>query len=273
MEAGKITPDTKLFGILGEAVETTKYPQLLNGFFGHNVLDAFSSLFNVREEDLPFYFNGIKNSKIAGLYMDKSRREAAYLHATTRSSAARFVRRADALRITDGKLEAELFLGKAVAAALARQEKQEGPVAILGHGPEALAIGAELVTAGIPLLILAPSPEEAMEAAGPLEKVADGTEVDLGRFAGKLPEAVAVCRALVVCDLDAGIAPGDSPVPVITTLPGVPGEVDAYDLFVETLPMLSRFWLGVEGKTDFDYRQVMDAVELEIEGTTGRVTK
>jgi len=164
MTPEQIKRDTRLFGLVGDALEKTPLPAMLNAFYDFNGLNAFCSIFNIRDDDVPFFLTNIKTKTISGLFIQPSHGEKVLEYIDLFSPESEVSGAVDAILIKDGKLYGECFKAQGMVEELAGHGGiNRKTVAIIGCNAMGLA-AAYLLAKANPARMVAvdESPEKAM---------------------------------------------------------------------------------------------------------------
>lgn len=194
MTPEQIKRDTLLFGLVGDALEKTPLPSMINAFYDFNKLNAFCSIFNIRDDDVPFFLTNVKSKTIRGLFIQPSHASKVLEYVDHFSAEAEHSKAVDALVIENGKLYGENYKAKGIVSELKSEGGMaEKEIAIMGTDGVSLAV-ALAVAAQKPrkLLIVDPAPEAALALmqkvtavcgfdAFEIERCAAGVTTDLSR--------------------------------------------------------------------------------------------
>ena len=161
MRPDQITRETALFGLLGDGLEKSSDPDMINRFFDGNGVDAFCSIFNIREEDMPFFLTQIKSKTIKALFVRPSHAAWCLEYLDIRDEVAEATGFIDAAVIENG-----LLRGMASAPAALMRDVRDKRVAILGNTPRAQAFALAAALAGAGEICLADDSLEELARTG-----------------------------------------------------------------------------------------------------------
>ncbi len=192
MTPEQIKRDTLLFGLVGDALEKTPLPSMINAFYDFNGLNAFCSIFNIRDDDVPFFLTNIKTKTIKGLFILPSHMPKVLEYIDRFSPEAECSSAVDAIVIVDGMLHGENFKSAGIALEMAEEGSlDEMVIAVMGSGGDGVA-AALAFAAKKPkkIVIVDPAPEAALALsqtvkaacgydAFEIERCAEGVTTDL----------------------------------------------------------------------------------------------
>jgi len=188
MTADKITRQTIMVGIIGEALEKSPLPTRINERIDVLKLDIFCSIFNIRDEDIPFFLNGLKSRNIPGLFIRPSHMDDVFVKLTTKDVIPAQTGYIDSATIRDGVIIGHAF-GCEMAAHLT---KQSDDIAIIGTQKSALAYALAIAKNRPKTLKLVSSVlEEQLPIAKKLQTDLGFTGCDHLRLASQKPESLA----------------------------------------------------------------------------------
>lgn len=206
MTPEQIKRDTLLFGLVGDALEKTPLPSMLNAFYDFNGLNAFCSIFNIRDDDVPFFLTNVKTKTIRGLFVQPSHAAKVLEYVDHFDAEAGHAHAVDALLIADGKLYGKYYKGEGIVSELKEQGiLPGGEVAVMGSNAEALAT-ALAVAAEKPakMILVDPSPEAALAVSEKLKAVRGFDAVEIERCAEGLTTDLSRADTVINClELDA----------------------------------------------------------------------
>jgi len=173
MNPGDIKRDTKLYGVVGNALEKSLFPSLVNNFFDFNGINAFCSIFNIRDEDLPFFLSNIKSRAIEGIFIQKSHAGMVCAMADEVSQSAKSAGVVDTVFIKESKLIGAVSRASALAKTLDEKSMlKDKRVAICGTDGWAKAAVLEIVKYEPAVIaIIGEYPEESLKFAEDIRSI------------------------------------------------------------------------------------------------------
>ena len=193
MRPDEIKRDTFLFGLVGDALEKTPLPSMINAFYDANGLNAFCSIFNIRDDDVPFFLTQIKSKTIKGLFIQPSHSPKVLEYIDSFSQEAEHSAAVDAIVIGEGRLHGENFKARGIVSELLEEgDLTEREIAVIGSEGLALAVVLAIAAENPKQVTLVdPSPEAALSLSQTVKKVtgfdrfeiercAEGMTTDLG---------------------------------------------------------------------------------------------
>jgi shikimate 5-dehydrogenase len=275
MTPEQIKRDTLFFGLVGDALEKTPLPSMINAFYDFNHLNAFCSIFNIRDDDVPFFLTNIKTKTIKGLFIQPSHTRKVLEYIDHFSPEAERSRSVDAIVIDGGKLHGENFKAQGIVAELKREGGvADKAIAIMGTDGSALAI-ASAVAAERPkkMMIVDPAPEAALEfsqkinaacgfEAFEIERCAAGVTADL-RSAGVVINSLTLDASISFSDLKAGTIVYDCD----GSFNGASWQKDVryqgpYYMTLLVAKMMSERVFGEECRIDANFMESAEVIEI-----------
>ncbi len=106
--------NTKLFSVIGDSAIEHKQDTFFNHFFQENEVDCKMMPLNIREDDLGFFLNGLKDSKIDAVYFEAAYWENVHNLLDIKSDEVIFCGICDTLDIKNNQYITSLTQGRAV---------------------------------------------------------------------------------------------------------------------------------------------------------------
>jgi shikimate 5-dehydrogenase len=139
-----IGKDTTLYGIIGSSAIEHKLETYFNRYFQQMDIDAKAMPLNIREDDIGFFFNGLKESKIAAVYLESEYQQIAYELFKPDDSLLQFIKACDIVEIDNGTYRFSSLFGKALAT-LFDDLVNSSSVMIVGNTSQARSFLAHLI--------------------------------------------------------------------------------------------------------------------------------
>ncbi len=128
-----IGKDTRLYGIIGSSAIEHKLEHYFNRYFQEMDVDCKAMPLNIREDDLGFFLNGLKDSKIAGVYIEEEYQQLVYNLLKPEQEETLFAQACDTIDIENNRYRASMSIGKALDSLSAGAER----IIIVGNTPHA----------------------------------------------------------------------------------------------------------------------------------------
>ncbi len=133
-----IGKDTRLFGIIGTSAIEHKLEAYFNRYFQEMDVDCKAMPLNIREDDIGFFLNGLKESKIKAVFFEPEYWESVYQLLGKGDEETAFARACDTLEIVDGDYHKSLTQGKALCAMIDEKSSLHGKeIMIISNTPSA----------------------------------------------------------------------------------------------------------------------------------------
>jgi shikimate dehydrogenase len=130
-----IDKESKLFALLDDMAGNSPRPKEFNSIFASSNLNASYLPLNIREDDILFTINGLKNSQISGVNLGKKYRKDALNLLDFSTDEVRESGFVNSIKIQNGKLHGYITIGEAIASLIEREK-----IAIFGSGSLAKSI-------------------------------------------------------------------------------------------------------------------------------------
>ncbi len=198
-----IGADTALFSLIGTDAIEHKQSELFNTYFKEMDVDCKMMPLNIREDDIGFFLNGLKDSQIKAVYFEKEYWERVVALLPCNDEEITFSGICDTIDIKDGAYDMRLSIGEAIVASLG--DIEDSTIMIVGSSPEAKSTLFHLIKHKVAKIILA---HEVIEALlDMLAIIPDEIEHDVIRIEGDIPEyssdkVVNFSQKKVLCDID-----------------------------------------------------------------------
>ena len=131
-----IGKDTRLFGIIGSSAIEHKLEECFNHYFKQIDVDCKAMPLNIREDDIGFFFNGLKDSKITGVYLEEEYQQTTYNLFKPDDDELSFVKACDTVEIIEGEYSFSMTYGRALISLLDKTVKSSS-LMIIGNTPQA----------------------------------------------------------------------------------------------------------------------------------------
>jgi shikimate dehydrogenase len=275
MRPEQITRETRLFGLVGDALEKTPLPAMFNAFYDGNALDAFCSIFNIREEDVPFFLTNIKSKPIGGLFIQPSHREFVLPYIDRFFPDFEASGAVDSIIIDAGMLWGTCFQAEGIADELAAMGQIRGKtVALIGCNAQALATALCLIREFPARMIVADaSREEALVFSKKIEALSGFASFGIERCAAgvktDLLEADAVINfaALEADAVFLDLKPGAIVYDAEGSLAGLSWQKEVrykgpYYMNLLQAKMMSDRIFGIESQIDEKYMESAEIIEI-----------
>jgi len=148
-----IGANTALFSLIGADAIEHKYDQFFNDFFKEMDADCKMMPLNIREDDIGFFLNGLKESQIKAVYFEKEYWERVVALLPCENDEIKFCGICDTIDINDGTYHMRLSIGEAIVSSLG--DISNRTIMIVGSSPEAKSTLFHLIQQKVPKIILA----------------------------------------------------------------------------------------------------------------------
>jgi len=201
MKPDEIKRDTLLFGLVGDALEKTPLPSMINAFYDANGLNAFCSIFNIRDDDVPFFLTQIKTKTIKGLFIQPSHSPKVLEYIDDFSPEAEHAAAVDAIVIGEGRLHGENFKARGIVSELHEEGDLTGrEIAVIGSEGSALAVALAVAAENPKRMVLVdPSPEAALALSRKVKSVTGFDRFEIERCAEGMTTDLASADVIVNC--------------------------------------------------------------------------
>ncbi len=141
-----IGKDTKLYAIIGSSAIEHKLQDYFNHYFQEMDVDCKAMALNIREDDLGFFLNGLKDSKIKAVFFEQEYWKSVYTLLNPDDKACRFSTICDTIEIKNGTYNSSLIQGKALLELFCETEAiTDKTFLIIGNTPSAKSFFLELI--------------------------------------------------------------------------------------------------------------------------------
>lgn len=189
-----ITPDTRLFCVIGDPVAHSLSPFIMNRAFSECGIDARYVALRVQERNLSGMLHGLRELSAVGINVTFPLKEAICALATRQSAAVRVIGAANWLSLDAEAVSADNTDAPGTVVALrefARVEMRGASVWIYGAGGAARAAAYGLLDAGARRVnFVARRPRRALEAVEHLQREFPSAEVALTAYSAVEPSSV-----------------------------------------------------------------------------------
>lgn len=110
----KIGPETRLFSIIGKDAIEHKQAEVFNNIFQELDVDYKMMPLNIRQDDLGFFLNGLKDSKIEAVYFEQEYWESIYTLLPCDDEEINFCKICDTIDIIDAAYRMRISIGEAI---------------------------------------------------------------------------------------------------------------------------------------------------------------
>lgn len=173
----QIGAETRLYSIIGVNAIENKKEGFFNSYFQEMDVDCRVMPLNIREDDFGFFLNGLKDSKIKGVYLEREFWSKSYDLLPIDSEEINFSKMVDTIDIVDGKYLLRAVIGEAISHIVGEAEGKE--VVIVGSSPVARSYLYRLINQNPAKIIFADEVVENMIEL--MELVPKGLEQDIVR--------------------------------------------------------------------------------------------
>lgn len=181
-----IGANTALFSLIGTDAIEHKHDTLFNDYFKAMDVDCKMMPLNIREDDIGFFLNGLKDSQIKAVYFEKEYWEKIYTLLPTSNEEINFCKICDTIDIKDGNYEMRLSIGEAIVSRI--EDMQNKTIMIIGSTPEAKSTLLHLIKHNPQKIILAHEVvEELLEM---IARIPENISHDIIRIEKTLPEEI-----------------------------------------------------------------------------------
>ena len=177
---------TALFSLIGTDAIEHKYDQRFNAYFKEMDVDCKMMPLNIREDDIGFFLNGLKDSQIKAVYFEKEYWEKIYTLLPTSNEEINFCKICDTIDIKEGAYDMRLSIGEAIVSSL--ENITESTIMIVGSSPEAKSALFHLIQQNPQKIILAHAViEELLEM---MAQIPEHISHDIIRIEKSLPKDI-----------------------------------------------------------------------------------
>ena len=198
-----IGANTALFSLIGTDAIEHKQAELFNDSFKKMDVDCKMMPLNIREDDIGFFLNGLKESQIKAVYFEKEYWERIVALLPCENEEIKFCGICDTIDIHDGAYDMRLSIGEAIVSSLGHID--DSTIMIVGSSPEAKSTLFHLIKQKVTKIILAHEVIE--ELLDMLAIIPNEIEHDVIRIEEDMPEnssdkIVNFSKKKVACDID-----------------------------------------------------------------------
>jgi len=141
-----IGKDTKLFSVIGSSAIEHKLERFFNHYFQKMDVDCKAMPLNIREDDLGFFLNGLKDSKIKAVFLEKEYWQNVYNLLNPDDEECIFAGICDTIDIVNSNYQVTLTQGRALVEVLKEKTNLcEKTILIVGNSPSAKSFLYHLV--------------------------------------------------------------------------------------------------------------------------------
>ncbi len=142
-----IGKDTKLFSTIGINAIENKLDRYFNRYFKEMDVDCKMMPLNIREDDIGFFLNGLKDSKIKGVFFEQEYWSVVFNLLKPDDKECQFAGICDTIEIEDNSYKPSLTHGKALIELITQNHSlQNAKIAIIGNTPSAKSFLFHLVS-------------------------------------------------------------------------------------------------------------------------------
>jgi hypothetical protein len=133
--------DTTLYSIIGSSAVENSLEEPFNSIFKEMDINAKVIPLNIREDDIGFFLNGFKSSKIEAAYFEKEYWYILSKLLEDKTLEAKTCGMVDIVSVVDGKLMASVVYGRAVVELLkSRVDLSKSTISIANQNPSSMSI-------------------------------------------------------------------------------------------------------------------------------------
>ena len=169
---------TALFSLIGVDAIEHKQDQIFNQFFKSYDVDCKMMPLNIREDDIGFFLNGLKDSQIKAVYFEKEYWEQIAALLPHENDEINFCAICDTIDIKDNAYVMRHVVGEAIVSLLGNTENQT--IMIIGSTPEAKSTLLHLIAKKPAKIILAAEVIE--DLMGMIQRIPNNIEHDVIRL-------------------------------------------------------------------------------------------
>jgi shikimate 5-dehydrogenase len=141
-----IGKDTKLFSVIGSSAIEHKLEKFFNRYFQEMNVDCKAMPLNIREDDLGFFLNGLKDSKIKAVFLEKEYWQNVYALLNPDDEECTFAGICDTIDIVNNNYQVTLTQGRALVEVLkGKTNLCDKNILIMGNSPSAKSFLYNLV--------------------------------------------------------------------------------------------------------------------------------
>lgn len=275
MTPEQIRRDTGLFGLVGDALEKTPLPNMVNAFYDFNALNAFCSIFNIREEDIPFFLTNIKGKTIKGLFIQPSHAPKVLEHIDRFSPESEASGAVDSIVIEEGRLQGECFKAAGISRELAAEGGLAGKtVALMGSDATALATAFCLASQEPKkMLLVDPAPEAALALSQKIKAFGGYDAFEIERCGERVVADLGTADVVISClELDGGMRFSDLKAGARVydcdgSFNGASRQKEVhyrgpYYMTLLTVQMMSDRVFGVKSRIDENFMESAEVIEI-----------
>lgn len=148
-----IGANTALFSLIGTDAIEHKKAEIFNDYFKEMDVDCMMMPLNIREDDIGFFLNGLKDSQIKAVYFEKEYWEKVASLLPTEDKEVRFCGICDTIEIENQSYTISLSIGEAIVSTL--KDVHKSTIMIVGSSPEAKSTLMHLIKQNAKSIILA----------------------------------------------------------------------------------------------------------------------
>ncbi len=148
-----IGANTALFSLIGTSAIEHKQAELFNEYFKEMDVDCKMMPLNIREDDIGFFLNGLKESQIKAVYFEKEYWDTIYTLLPTHDEEIKFCGICDTINIDNNAYTMRLSIGEAIVSTLT--DVSNNTIMIVGSSPEAKSTLIHLIKQKVKKIVLA----------------------------------------------------------------------------------------------------------------------